>query len=455
MGLVKSFGVIGVLSLSLIACQNTPQQASMSPSPLSSDSVKELQPSASASVSVQDFVEVLSRNFDHFVKLSPTGVSPDYLMALTDTEFLYIAIDPVSRQNQLWTYESEEDKSAVLWEGNEQIDVNSFRYVKVEGEDGGTVRFSTYLDGTSNGYAISRQSIRETDPYEQLSPDKTWSAIVKADQGIWGVEQKTGKQERWTQGNQDRQPLWFPDGSQFVYLASTGVQLGDGAGEATTLAIFDVESRKTKKLSFEEGFWGGIRWLTPGKTILADNGFDDVIGLKVVNLYTNQEKQIYMDDISNYSNHAYNPILKQLLVSTEGQFVIYDEDGNALIEQPWGDGWDEYSRKNPDFGKSKESYEPFYGAGEDGGWYGLHSFAFSPDGKYLAYSIGTMGSSIYDKVQGSKVILSLADGSNPKLLTNDYLDIRRLQWLPSSHQVIILVGRPNSDDTYLAWINLE
>ncbi len=159
------------------------------------------------------------------------------------------------------------------------------------------------------------------------------------------------------EGERGRAAAVLPDSSGFIYLKDTGERLGDGAGPKYGLAKYELAGRKSEDLPFERGFWGAIEWMTPGRTLLAKNGFDDVFGLQVVDLEAGQEKQILSTDDVDYARYAYNPFARQLLISEQGKLTFCSDTGAKLSVVPWPDGLDEATRKNPNF-----SQEPGDGA---------------------------------------------------------------------------------------------
>jgi hypothetical protein len=97
-------------------------------------------------------------------------------------------------------------------------------------------------------------------------------------------------------------------GKSTILPGATGRKLGDGAGPEYVPSIYDIKYHKQSVLPLQKGFRGTIDWLTPGQTFLAKNGFDDVIGLKVVDFERITEKQLLNTDNVSFTNYAYNTV---------------------------------------------------------------------------------------------------------------------------------------------------
>lgn len=272
------------------------------------------------------------------------------------------------------------------------------------------------------------------------SPTGEWIAAWDMNTpGIWGISKDTGDQTQWTDSDGDRNPLWLSDGSGFYYLHSTGVNLGDGAGFEATLAHYDIATRKSTVLSYEKGFWGGLRWLVPDVSIVAFNGFDDVFGLKMIHLPDGTEKQIIDTPYFDYLDYVIHQEAGQLLITSHGKFTWYDGKGKIAKQMDWPVDLDEFTRKNLKYSEGGSQYEqPFYESSVNGGRVGPHGLLYSPNGKYLSYLLGAIGESIDDKVPGVKMVISNTDGTDPALVLEDYVRMNRdYVWSPSSKRIFI------------------
>ncbi len=315
---------------------------------------------------------------------------------------------------------------------------------------------------------MNTKTITKTDDIVEEMPQGHWEAesptgkwIAEWDMntpGIWGIATDTGDKTQWTDSDGDRNPLWLSDGSGFYYLHSTGVNLGDGAGFEATLAYYDIATRKSTVLSYEKGFWGGLRWLVPNVSIVATNGFDDVIGLKIIHLPEGTEKQIIDTSNLDYLDYAIHKEAGQLLITDYGKFAWYDRKGDIANLLEWPVELDESTRKNPNYVEGGNPYEqPFYESGVNGGRVGPHGLQFSPDGKYLSYLLGAIGESIDDKVPGVKMVISHVDGTDPALVLDDYVRMDRdYVWSPSSKRIFIAFSTDEARErTYIGRISVE
>ncbi|QTH40634.1 hypothetical protein J4772_24065 [Cohnella sp. LGH] len=315
---------------------------------------------------------------------------------------------------------------------------------------------------------MNTKTITKTDDIVEEMPPGNWEVesptgkwIAEWDMntpGIWGIATDTGDKTQWTDSDGDRNPLWLSDGSGFYYLHSTGVNLGDGAGFEATLAHYDIATRKSTVLSYEKGFWGGLRWLVPDESIVASNGFDDVIGLKIIHLPDGTEKQIVDTSNLDYLDYAIHKEAGQLLITDYGKFAWYDRKGDIANQLEWPVELDESTRKNPNYVEGGNPYEqPFYESGVNGGRVGPHGLQFSPNGKHLSYLLGAIGESIDDKVSGVKLVISNTDGTDPALVLDDYVRMDRdYVWSPSSKRIFIAFSTEAARErAYVGWISIK
>jgi Periplasmic component of the Tol biopolymer transport system len=195
-------------------------------------------------------------------------------------------------------------------------------------------------------------------------------------------------------------------------------------------------------LPYESGFWGYIQWLEPGVSVLAHNGFDDVVGLKIVNLQTNKEYQIVDTDDFEYLSSTIIPADNRLFISDLGTFRVYGSNGELKSDIPWPTDFDEYTAKYiaKSASQTDESVrEIYYAGGEQSARFGPSHLRFSPDGKQLAYLLGAIGESVDDKVVGTRIALANRDGSGTKLITQNYARISQFQWTPDGTAILALV----------------
>jgi len=290
--------------------------------------------------------------------------------------------------------------------------------------------------------------------YESVSPTGEWTATWDRDTpGIWGVSARTGEKGQWTKGNGDWSPIWRSDGSGFYYLHDTGENLGDGAGPKHALAHYDIRTGKQEILPFEQGFWGHIAWLDPDRSIVAYNGFDDVTGVKIVNLRDKTEKQILKAYINELVSTAVHPAKARFLVSRNGWFIWYDGKGNEIERVAWPDGLDEYTKKSPRYTKEDDENNPYYEL--TGGYVRImpHLFRFSPDGGRLAYLLGVTGMSVDDPMPGTRIVVSRDNGAEPAFVTPDYARISCLEWAPSGDRLFVAFNVDDAQERhYVGWV---
>lgn len=293
--------------------------------------------------------------------------------------------------------------------------------------------------------------------FERTSPTGEWTAMWDWETpGIWGVSARTGEKVQWTKGEIDWSPIWRSDGSGFYYLHDTGERLGDGAGPKHALAYYDLGTGKQEVLPFQQGYWGYLAWLDPDRSIVAHNGFDDEIAVKVVNLQDKTEKQILRAYHMDWVAVEEHPAKSRLLISRNGWFIWYDGKGNEIERVAWPDGLDEYTRKNPQYTKEDDADRPYYEL--TGGYARImpHLFRFSPDGNRLAYLLGVDGESIDDPMPGTRIVVSRDDGREPAFVTPNYARIGRLEWAPSGGRLFVAFNVDDARDRhYVGWVEAD
>ncbi|GMK37235.1 hypothetical protein PCCS19_02880 [Paenibacillus sp. CCS19] len=380
--------------------------------------------------------------FDTISKLELNGYSCIGFVALNANEVIAAISSNGEDDTKIVRIDLNSGRTSVIQESSDDDQIIGYTIAL---SDNGIVQWRTYSQKETvlHTYQLdeNQKVIRIDDTKE--SPDGRWVAdptYNNPNLGISGTDQSTGERKQWTTGPKDDQPLWLPDSSGFLFLHDTGDNLGDGAGPKYQLARFDIRSNKMTVLSFESGYWGTIEWLEPGVSVLAHNGFDDVVGLKIVNLNTNKEYQVVDSSNFDYLSSTINPINHHLLVSDQGAFKAYGSNGELSSDTSWPTGFDEFTNKyNSIAGQSEgQAAEIYYAGGEQGGTFGPSHPSISPDGKQLAYLLGAIGESTGDKVEGTRIALANSDGNGTKLVTQNYARISNLQWSPDGTAIIAL-----------------
>ncbi|MBD3919447.1 hypothetical protein H8B09_11845 [Paenibacillus sp. PR3] len=331
--------------------------------------------------------------------------------------------------------------------------------------DNGSVQWRTYSKNEPIDHMyqmdLQQQKVVRVDDIEK-SPDGNWMATPTSDdsiQGIWGTELSSGNRKQWTTGAKDAIPLWLPDSSGFLFLHDTGDNLGDGAGPRYELAKYDLISNKITILPYESGFWGYIEWLEPGVSILAHNGFDDVVGLKIVNLETSKEYQLVDTSDFDYLSSRIIPVMNHLFISDQGAFKVYGPNGELKSNIPWPTGFDEYTNKRLAADRPSQTDEPvrevYYAGDEQSARFGPSNLSFSQDGKQLSYLLGAIGEGVDDKVEGTRIALANSDGSGTKLVTQNYARISSLQWSPDGTTILALfTSEEDRKQSYIGTIQI-
>ena len=127
------FVLIGVEWIGLTACRSnetqlaikTPAPAIESSEPPNFETVNPPQDSTESSPLTipPASEELITRNFDRFALVSEKSDILDYLMPFSDSGYIYMAIDPITQNNQLRVHHSHgAQNSKIIWEGNAQID---------------------------------------------------------------------------------------------------------------------------------------------------------------------------------------------------------------------------------------------------------------------------------------------------------------------------------------------
>ncbi|XEC95964.1 hypothetical protein AB6A23_05195 [Paenibacillus tarimensis] len=394
--------------------------------------------------------------FDKILALSPNHWVSDFEV-LNENEIVAVIQRGDTSDRQIVSLNMKSGEETLLWEG-ETFRVDLDGVMEEQGDSEPLISFQYYdlesskwyMEDIEGGKLVNGERL-----YQTKSPDGKWLTVT--DNGIWGISAETGMKVRWTPGEDDSGVLWLPDSSGFVFLQSTGEQLGDGAGPAYELAHFQLDNRKITAYSLAKGFWGGIEWLDPGKTILVHNGFDDMIGLKIVDLDVPSENQVLLTEYADPIGHAFSTLSNMFVVSKSGEFTVMQLDGTLVKRVPWPADLDEYTQKNPSFSENNhESKQPYYEKELDGGKVGPYMLQFSPDGKHLAFLLGAVGESSDDRVPGTKIIICNLNTGEAEAVTQEYLRIDSFRWSPGSDQIAVIYALPEERSTaYLGVKNIK
>lgn len=402
--------------------------------------------------------KIAKLGFNHVTKLELDGYYCDSIAVINTNEVIASISSNEVDDSRLIRVNLKTGEKSILLESNKDEDIINY---SLHRSDDGALEWDAYNEKQSlyHTYRLDNDQQPILVNYSELSPDGKWvvDSTKAGAQGIWSTDQATGMSKQWTKGENDAQPLWLPDSSGFIFLHDTGENLGDGAGTLYELAKFDIGQQKVTILPFEAGFWGMIEWLEPGVSILAHNGFDDEVGLKIVNLSTSKEYQIVeTSDFENLSSINI-PEERHLFVSDSGSFNVYGSNGELLSETPWPTGFDEYTNKHiVEPSQTDEPASEFYYTGEEqGAHFGPSQLSYSPKGSHLSYLLGAIGESMDDRVEGTRIALANSDGSGTKLLTNNYARISNLQWSPDGAAIIALFTlEEDRKQYYIGMINL-
>ncbi|GGG65390.1 hypothetical protein [Paenibacillus radicis (ex Gao et al. 2016)] len=397
---------------------------------------------------------LLRRNYANAIKLSTDEYDYENMVAVSSEEVLLLAKSHDSKSTRLICMNIQSRVSTVAWEsGSESIDTYSLRLAEDH------VEWETYdaEQSVNRKYKLASGVLVSQIGTSYASPDGQWAVSYSVDnKNIEGIiKTSTGISKQWRTEGKDSQPLWLPDSSGFVYLHDTGEQIGDGAGPYYELARYDIASGKSSILPFDKAYWGRIEWLEPGVSLVAHNGFDDVIALKIVNLESGEERQIVNTYEYEYLNSFVEPVTGRLFVSNEGKFSLYGSEGQATSEVAWPVNLDEYSLLKKETSDSSTERIHYYIGEKGSGRFGPSQFQPSPDGNRIAYLLGAIGESVDDIVTGTRVAVADYDGSGTKLLTEDYMYIGLCRWAPDSSRLFALFSLPSDrQQVYIGVIDL-
>ena len=420
-------------------------QASPEPDKVQDNGEAEGHSQTTEQASDSSVLKLVGLGFDQLTKLELDGYYCLSFVATNKNEVIAVISSNGADDTKLLRIDLQSGSSSVIQESSDAEEIAGYSLILT---DNGSVQWQSYSrnEPISHTYQLDlqQQQVVRVDSSE-VSPDGKWTAastIADSKQGIWGTELSSGERKQWTTGAKDANPLWLPDSSGFVFLHDTGDNLGDGAGPRYELAKYDLSSNKVTILPYESGFWGYIDWLEPGVSVLAHNGFDDVVGLKIANLPTNKEYQIVDTDDFEYLSSTIIPADNRLFISDLGTFRVYGSNGELKSDIPWPTDFDEYTAKYiaKSASQTDESVrEIYYAGGEQSARFGPSHLRFSPDGKQLAYLLGAIGESVDDKVVGTRIALANRDGSGTKLITQNYARISQFQWTPDGTAILALV----------------
>ncbi len=393
---------------------------------------------------------LLQRNYSNVLKLPSDGYDYENMIAISSDEVILLARNDDDSESII-RMNMQSGLSTVVWEsGTESMNKYSLRWVNDH------VEWETYdaEQSVNRSYKLASGVLVSHIGTSYASPDGQWSVSYSGD-NIGSIITPTGTTEKWRTGAKDSQPLWLPDSSGFIYLHDTGEQIGDGAGPYYELARYDIASGKSSILPYDKGFWGRIEWLEPGVSLLAHNGFDDVVALKIVNLESGKERQIVNTYEYEYLNSFVESVSRRLFVSDEGKFSLYGSEGQVISEVAWPADLDEYSRLKKETSDSSTERIHYYIGEKGSGRFGPSQIQPSPDGSRIAYLLGAIGESIDDIVKGTRIATANDDGNGTKLLTEDYMYISLCRWAPDSSRLFALFSLPSDQkQLYIGVINL-
>ncbi len=369
--------------------------------------------------------EIVNSNFEYYLRVPSLSFYDDFVL-VNNKEIIYVEEKIIENQNNydyfIYTYNFETQENQLLLEMKDEQ--WGPRYLSYSEET-----HSIYIENALEEITTINLTTGEIKKFKgSISPNGKYLVYRDAEKGgLWGKEIDTGDTFQWTNGEWDQQPLWLPSSEGFIYLKQTNTALGDGAGYAMKLSQFSIDTQNDAPLTIETGYWGHIDWLTAGNTIVAYNGFDDVISVAVVNLTNKKKIQLIENEGIGEVEASVNIKKKELLLSMDGKLVFYNDKGEEIVTRNWI--------------SERDGLVP-------------SALTFSPDGSKLAYLTGVQGWGINDIVPGRKVIVSSYDGSEERTLTKDYIYISGLKWSPDSSALAVRI-REDIDSNYIGLIRLN
>ncbi|CCO07048.1 PD40 domain-containing protein [Desulforamulus hydrothermalis] len=263
-----------------------------------------------------------------------------------------------------------------------------------------------YLLNTGTG---KKTEIAQDSWFASVSPDGRQLAYAKLGDGLFIYDIETGQSKRLTKNNEDRYPVWYPDGKHLFYFCDLGKQLGDGAGYLQGMAKISVATGQIERITEAEGKFRQAQWLIPGRALHIISGWDDGYSHAILNL----ERQKYVELGENIIGDAFFVTVDtgkgQLIKSYRGQVEIYDELGDKIK-----------SYCLPETHQTNFNY------------------TVSPRGDKLAFVQGDFGRFGDSQINGNQVKISDYDGQNVHTLTPEYKYNDSIVWHPDGQNIIAL-----------------
>lgn len=211
-----------------------------------------------------------------------------------------------------------------------------------------------------------------------------------------------------TKSKEDWYPMWYPDGSIF-YFADLGKALGDGAGQEQGPARITPGGQRELLLPQEKGKFRRAEWIVPGEALYVEAGWDDGFFDRIYDL-KNKKVIDLGENIFRQNSTAVDVKNGRILYAGAGKVDIYNAEGKIVETYKVDD-------------KVKNDYD----------------YAFSPDGKKVAYISGKLYG---DSSTGGEIRVADSGGGNALPLAKGYVTYNTPAWTPDGKAVVVVETTP-------------
>ena len=172
-----------------------------------------------------------------------------------------------------------------------------------------------------------------------LSPDG--KTIAYSEKGIWIYDIASGSKRKIDDGRDDACPIWFPDGSNLLFIGDLGgEELGSGAGHIQGIFKIPVDNPGGKRRIAPdlESKFHYVRWIIPGEVLHIERGWDDGFESVVMNIFSEDRKMLCSAERGEtlyYGSDGMN----LFVADNHGMVTRYDERGRTMSLYKFGDIW--------------------------------------------------------------------------------------------------------------------
>ena len=257
--------------------------------------------------------------------------------------------------------------------------------------DGTRITFQGYADGNFDIWTMAPdgsdiQQVTEgfwDDREPQWSPDGTriaFSSDRDENYDIWTVDVATGDLQQWTNDSRENfEPTWSPDGTEIAYVTDPTGEYGDDDGEDSTIAIEAVDQNgETRTLASSETgqTLNSPSWSPNGEDIAYVRSSEREDRTDEIDLMVSEEQVTDGEDVFIFTPHWLST--DELLYTADGDVRVLELESDTTSTVSFSATFDlprvDYERKSYDFDDTSAR-----------GVQGILTPRLSPDGKHVAF----------------------------------------------------------------------